>query len=1116
MAEQTFRSPGFFEREIDLSERQQEISGVPAGVIGTSEIGPAFIPVTIGSLSDFVNRFGEVSSDHFAPYAVDRFLRNREALTFTRVLGAGANDSSTDIIATKTQGTVKNAGFRLVGSQVDFGERSSGGSSVGRHKGVVQFIAAVHQAQPGEHSADRRFTANDSFPGGTVQPDGGGAVVRGIDGHKLHLIRGMLMTPTGSRFLVMDYDKSYGDGGNSQTDVAKVGYKEATDPLYKRFKLVLSSSINASGEHKFNDEGVAGIKIFTASLDPSDENYIAKILNTSPGRFQEEEHLLYADFAVENEIATVRANQSGVLDSAASGSVAILSGSGTAHEGATDDAFRNLFGRFDTRYSGAKTTSFISQPYGDREFQLFHFETIADGSSVSDKYKVSIANIRKSTDPKYAYPTFTVLVRNFDDSDTSPEILEQYSQCTLDPNSDTFVAKRIGDYKVRFDFDAESASERRFVVSGRYPNVSSRVRIVMSTDMNRGEVPDDAAPFGFEGLPVLKTSDSLTDTTTTALTVAGKTYGSATARTRMSLVPSGVGDAGSGRQHSIYSETSALSGSIVPPIPMRFKSTRGTMISSASMTFVGKAGSLELADSRYYWGINVLRVPKTQSLGNAVLNPNAGEEVNPLVRSYTKFLGIEKLGTLVTGSAKNVFNNNKFSLANVALSVNKDDPSGVPTTLVSAVHSYLTGTADEHMREAAYIRNGQPAAAEGYTVDDRALAGEGTAPRQKYRVSLASLYSGLTSSVYFNRFTDYAKFTNIFYGGFDGVNILDRDMAALNDKSTSKDLYGKAAGALDIGLSSDGTSTGATNAYPAGVGKDNNAVASYRTAIDIMTDPFVVRTNLLAIPGIRDSYVTDHAIDKVKEYSKAMYVMDIPNYDKDGLRIYQGDGKRPDVTHTKDKFDGRALDNNYAAAYFPDVTINDDVNDTRVNVPASVAAVAALGFNDSVSYPWFAPAGFNRAALGFVTNTASRLNKEDRDDLYDARINPISSFPNAGFVIFGQKTLQQARSALDRVNVRRMLLEVKRLVVDVANRLVFEQNTPALRARFVSQITPLLALVQSQQGIDKFSVICDTSNNTTEDVESNRLNGRIVLVPTRAVEFISMDFIITNSGVDFE
>jgi hypothetical protein len=244
--------------------------------------------------------------------------------------------------------------------------------------------------------------------------------------------------------------------------------------------------------------------------------------------------------------------------------------------------------------------------------------------------------------------------------------------------------------------------------------------------------------------------------------------------------------------------------------------------------------------------------------------------------------------------------------------------------------------------------------------------------------------------------------------------------------------------------------------------------------------------------------------------------MDMPAYDDDTNRLYDDATVRPNVRRSVEQFESRALDNNYVATYFPDVIIEDPINRASVNVPASIAAVGALAYNDAVAYPWFAPAGFNRGALDNVMNTEVRLTAEDRNVMYESMINPIANFPDGGFVIFGQKTLQQARSALDRVNVRRMLLEVKRIVSDIAVKIIFEQNTPATRARFVAQVTPQLATIQAQQGIDQFKVVMDSSNNTDEDIEQNRLNGRIVLVPTRAVEFIAIDFIITNSGVSFE
>jgi len=301
----------------------------------------------------------------------------------------------------------------------------------------------------------------------------------------------------------------------------------------------------------------------------------------------------------------------------------------------------------------------------------------------------------------------------------------------------------------------------------------------------------------------------------------------------------------------------------------------------------------------------------------------------------------------------------------------------------------------------------------------------------------------------------------------------------------------------------------------AGTGKDNNAVRSYRAAIDIMTDPYAVNTNILAIPGIRETFVTDHALDKNKDYGKSIYLMDMPEYDGDGNRLYDDSTGKPSVTKTISEFERRTLDNNAAAAYFPNVVISDDKTGANIEVPASVAAIAALAYNDKIAYPWFAPAGFNRGALDFVQNVGVRLTAGDRDSLYSARINPIATFPQQGYVIFGQKTLQQAKSALDRVNVRRMLLEVKRIVSQVANGFVFEQNTPALRSKFVAQVTPLLAVVQAQSGIEQFKVVMDDSNNSQEDIEANKLNGRIVIVPTRSIEFISIDFIVTNAGVSF-
>ena len=892
----------------------------------------------------------------------------------------------------------------------------------------------------------------------------------------VNLVRAVLFSATGSRFEVFDHNQTYAQhtAARGFTDGAIFGSGSSDQEGF--FKLALTSS---SGAGWANDES-AGVRIYTASLDPSSRNYVGKILNTDPDKFQEEEHLLYLDYAVENEIAYPS-------DLSTVPSIVLLSGSDetTKSGGDTSTAFRDLYGNFNTRYAAPKTTKIISQPYGSAEFDLFHFECISDGVSANEAFKVSIANIRKSSDPEYDYGTFDVQLRAFGDTDQNPQILEYYPECSLDPNHENYVARKIGDYSVRYDFDADNLDERRLVVKGKYPNKSHRFRVVMDDAIERDEVPQSALPFGFRGVPVLKTTDTLADNLATSLKDRyGIAHGIASA--------ADGGRLGGSLKHG-DGVSGFLSGSIVPPLPMRFKVTRGKL--STSSDWVGHKGDNERVDTRLYWGVKFERLPVSSSADNgsvseAILNANISALPNPLIGAYARFQGIAKLDTLVTGAAADDFNNNKFSLARVALY----------NQLQSNHITHVSGTAKDHMIEASYIRNGQPDSTD-YTLSDQLRTG---------RITMATLVH--SSSTVFNRFQEYNKFTTMFYGGFDGVNILDRDNRLLTDKASSSDSGGKAGDTFSGGLGLVGTN----NATLSGKGKKNNIVNSFQVATRIMTDPMASNMNILAIPGMRDTFITDHALGRVKDYGMAIYLMDILNYDADATRLFDDSTKKVDVRETAEQFEGRAINNNYTATYFPDVYLQDTVANRPVKMPASIAAIGALAYNDKVAYPWFAPAGFNRGALADVSNTTCRLNSADRDTLYDARINPIAVFPTGGFVIFGQKTLQMAKSALDRVNVRRMLLEVKRLVVGVANKLLFEQNNGTTRARFVSQVTPLLALVQAQAGIEKFTVICDDTNNGVEDLESNRMNGRIIVVPTRAVEFIAIDFIITNSGVSFE
>jgi len=210
-----------------------------------------------------------------------------------------------------------------------------------------------------------------------------------------------------------------------------------------------------------------------------------------------------------------------------------------------------------------------------------------------------------------------------------------------------------------------------------------------------------------------------------------------------------------------------------------------------------------------------------------------------------------------------------------------------------------------------------------------------------------------------------------------------------------------------------------------------------------------------------------------------------------------------------------AIDSSYAATYWPWLqTIDPDTNKT-IWVPASTMIPGVYAFNDRAGEPWFAPAGLNRGGLSTVLRAERKLTNGNRNDLYTANVNPIATFPNTGVVVFGQKTLQKKASAMDRVNVRRLLIALKSFISQVADNLVFEQNTIATRNNFLGQVNPYMESVQQRQGLYAFKVVMDDSNNTPDVIDRNQLVGQIYVQPTKTAEFIYLDFNILPTGATF-
>ena len=302
------------------------------------------------------------------------------------------------------------------------------------------------------------------------------------------------------------------------------------------------------------------------------------------------------------------------------------------------------------------------------------------------------------------------------------------------------------------------------------------------------------------------------------------------------------------------------------------------------------------------------------------------------------------------------------------------------------------------------------------------------------------------------------------------------------------------------------------------------ALNSLKKAVDTVADPEVVDMNLLAAPGMTHPSVTNHMVSVCEKRGDALAVIDIDHdYMPRGLDVDQDEAARmPNVDKAITSLRERSLNSSYGCTFFPWVQIADTMSGRVLWAPPSVAAIGTMASSSRRSELWFAPAGFTRGGLtdgaaGLpVSSVRLRLNSKERDKLYEASINPIAQFPAEGIVIFGQKTLQVTPSALDRINVRRLMIFLKKSISRMAKTVLFDQNVESTWARFTSQAEPFLASVKSRFGLSEYRIILDKTTTTAELVDRNIMYAKILLKPTRAIEYIAIDFVITDSGASFD
>jgi len=706
--------------------------------------------------------------------------------------------------------------------------------------------------------------------------------------------------------------------------------------------------------------------------------------------------------------------------------------------------------------------------------KLFRFEGLDDGAWATDHLKVSISDIKAASGDFDPYGSFTVTLRRTGDSDNAPQYVERYSSCNLNPASSDYIARRIGDMVTTWSYE-----ENRYKTTGQYPNVSRFVRVEVDQDIDAGVADPSLIPFGFQGPPSPRTVVLVTNGDGDGTDRTGNDLGGTDTGSEDTVCVSDDSEAwyNSASDGNIAGQADTTYTLVFPSAATRSTSEEGRL-SQGSMAHFG-ATSCEPDSTR-----------KDNSYSECLKPWSAGNDNHDVQRTEGgEALSVHALRSAGCYDAADdmlAFEGADDAAAIRAAAGDADGLGIVPNfTLDDLVMTNVVIGADT-TKSSQHVewKPGSRRAGASVTVcgnDADAYVGivdDGDAKTGDYKDILEH---------------GYDSFTLPLVGGTDGVDV------------TQKEPFSNRV--LDIG----------------GTPQTNYAYNTVKRAIDSIADPEVVECNLAAMPGITNEGLTNHLLTTCEARADTLAIMDLEgdyvpsteNTSAESIRL-------PSVDQTVLNLKDRRINSSYGCCYFPWVQVRDTINDAILWAPPSVVALGTMASSQRKTEVWFAPAGFNRGGLtegsaGLpVSQVRYRLTSRERDKLYEANINPIATFPSEGIVIFGQKTLQVTPSALDRINVRRLMIYLKKEVSRIAATILFDQNTNVTWQRFTSQVEPFLASVKSRFGLSEFKVILDETTTTPDLIDRNILYAKIMLKPARAIEFIALDFVITRSGASFE
>jgi hypothetical protein len=943
-----FVSPGVFVNEIDNSQLPATPAGIGPVIIGRAEKGPALRPTTVNSFEEFVNIFGTPDAGNGGG----------------DIWRQGNSTTATTYGAYAAQAYLRNSSpltfVRLLGAESDNVSSDDGTGADeagwdltnGRAYGLVMFQTS-------------------SEAGNTVLTGALGAILYSQNNYDLKL--------SGNLLAVHDAGAFTTTVPVSGTDVIV----QSTNASAREFKLLV--------QNNDLDGGTASEEI-VFNFTEGDSKYIRKALNTNPQLLNSSISAVSKNYFL-GETFDRHLDNADVLQADSSTLFAALVRINGTSEG--DD--------FKYELQAARTPQIISCRLSPTDVPVNLFQFIARGEAGAWSHKnlkISIQDIKRSTNNDDPYGTFSVVVRSVRDSDNVVQVIEQFDNCNLNPNSLNYIARKIGDKRLVWD-----TTDRRYYEEGNYANNSNYFYVSVNSDVDAGFTNPSLLPFGFQGIAKYSDEDVL-EGTSTGFWVSGSE-------------PNLAGD-GAGSAITSYTSGSVFlvsaSAEAIAANDIRFQVAYPRPV----LRGTARQGNLQNPTDAYF-GFQT-----TKTVGSTVFSPSTVDLLSPRG-------GL--VGTWASSSATRSDLSPTFTLDDVSGTLGTYETGSHATNSLTFVFGAVSGVLDQ----------------------------------------------------------GFDRFSVPVFGGFDGTDIQEMDpFSAARMPSTP--------------------------------GEDNSyAFFSVKRAIDSVADPEVVEMNLLSIPGQTQEGLTTHLVRTCEDRGDALGVIDLPDAftpREDGTAINRRNAAST-ITTLVNGLRDRGLNSSYGCAYYPWVRARDTINGQFLWLPPSVAAIGTFSSSQRKTQVWFAPAGFNRGGLtegsaGIpVVDVAHQLRRKDRDDLYGANINPIAKFPAEGVVIFGQKTLQVTPSALDRINVRRLMIFLKKRVSQIAAGILFDPNVQVTWDRFTAQVTPFLQDVKTNFGLSDFRVVLDNTTTTPDLIDRNILYAQIFLKPARAIEFIAIDFNISRTGASF-